>query len=220
LSGQLVHAAETVEEMFVRAGSRPARSIASVVPDVPPKLAEVIDRALAFKREDRFATAAEMRAALEEARQAQGGLETLPLTTSQRATQSVESQETLPVDVGLTLPRIATTRVGPRIAAVALVVGLAGGLAFSLTQRGGNANATPSAQASVVVTSSAPPPPKVEVASAVITAAPSVALAPSAAVIPPLVSAALSAAVKPASPPVAHPHATAQATAKPDLYAP
>jgi serine/threonine-protein kinase len=64
MSGQFVHEAETMEEMLVHAGSRPARSLAAVAPTVPTSVAAVVDRALAFKIEDRWPDAAAMKTAL------------------------------------------------------------------------------------------------------------------------------------------------------------
>ena len=66
-SGQFVHDADTVEELLVHAGSRHARSILTVLPDLPPAIAEVIDRALAFRKDERWPTARTMQAALGEA---------------------------------------------------------------------------------------------------------------------------------------------------------
>jgi serine/threonine-protein kinase len=66
-SGQYVHDANTVEELLVHAGSRTARSILTVLPDLPHAIARVIDRALAFRKDQRWATARGMQAALGEA---------------------------------------------------------------------------------------------------------------------------------------------------------
>jgi serine/threonine-protein kinase len=63
-SGHFVHEAETLEEMLVHSGSRPARPIASVLPDIAPTIGSVIDRALAFRRDERWPDAQTMRAAL------------------------------------------------------------------------------------------------------------------------------------------------------------
>jgi serine/threonine-protein kinase len=46
ISGQQVHEAETPEESMVFTATRPARSLASVAPDVPVAIAKVIDKAL------------------------------------------------------------------------------------------------------------------------------------------------------------------------------
>jgi len=65
ISGQYVHDAETVEMMLVRAGSRPARSLVTLVPDAPAPIIAVVDRGLEFERTDRWASARAMQAALE-----------------------------------------------------------------------------------------------------------------------------------------------------------
>jgi serine/threonine-protein kinase len=74
LSGEYVHPAETMQEMLVLSATQHPRSIASVSPEVPPVLAAVIDRALAYERDVRWPDARSMRAALVEAvRQSYGG---------------------------------------------------------------------------------------------------------------------------------------------------
>jgi serine/threonine-protein kinase len=83
LSGQLVHEAETVEEVLIRAGTEPARPVRSIVPDLAPPVAEAIDRALAFDKQDRWPDAAAMREALAGAVTASLG-ETLPIDLLRR----------------------------------------------------------------------------------------------------------------------------------------
>ncbi len=63
LSKRYVHDAENAAEMMVIVGSRPARSLALVSPDLPPALTEVIDRALRFEKSERWADARTMKAA-------------------------------------------------------------------------------------------------------------------------------------------------------------
>ena len=67
ISGRTVHAAETAEEEMVYAASRPAPSLASAAPDVPPPLVAVVDRALALAKPERWPSALAMRMALAEA---------------------------------------------------------------------------------------------------------------------------------------------------------
>jgi serine/threonine-protein kinase len=67
LSGRYVHEADTVEELVVFAATRPARLLASVAGDVPPQIARVVDRALAFEKDDRWPDARAMQQALERA---------------------------------------------------------------------------------------------------------------------------------------------------------
>ncbi|MGH7436140.1 MAG: serine/threonine-protein kinase [Polyangiaceae bacterium] len=65
ISGQQVHEAETPEESMVFTATRPARSLATVAPDVPAALAVIVDRALRMQKADRWASAREMQAAIE-----------------------------------------------------------------------------------------------------------------------------------------------------------
>ncbi len=67
LSGRYVHQSPTAAEMIVRRGSVPAPKLASLA-RVPPGIAAVIDRALAFDRAERWPSAQAMRDALVEAR--------------------------------------------------------------------------------------------------------------------------------------------------------
>jgi serine/threonine-protein kinase len=67
VSNRLVHEAETLQEALVFAATNPASALAAVVPDAPPAIAAVVDRALAFHKEARWQSAEEMRAAVQEA---------------------------------------------------------------------------------------------------------------------------------------------------------
>ncbi len=67
LTGEYVHAGDNPSQLLVRSATERARPIASVQPDVPAAVARVVDRALAFDREDRWASAGEMREALAQA---------------------------------------------------------------------------------------------------------------------------------------------------------
>ena len=64
LTGRLVHQAGTSEETLVLSATQPAPAIGSVVHDVPPIIARVVDRALAFDKADRWPSAQAMRDAL------------------------------------------------------------------------------------------------------------------------------------------------------------
>jgi eukaryotic-like serine/threonine-protein kinase len=70
LSGRLVHEASTGQELMVFAATRQAKSLAEAGADAPAPVVEVTDKALAFRREDRYENAAAMRAAVGEAYQA------------------------------------------------------------------------------------------------------------------------------------------------------
>jgi len=66
LTGLPVHEAETAGEMLVAAATRPARSLARVLNNAPFALVALVDKALAYERDDRFADATEMRKELAE----------------------------------------------------------------------------------------------------------------------------------------------------------
>ncbi len=69
LTGKLVHTAETVNKVLLSAMTRQAPPLASLVPDVPRDLCEVIDRALAFQRDKRWPNAQTMQRSLRTVRQ-------------------------------------------------------------------------------------------------------------------------------------------------------
>jgi eukaryotic-like serine/threonine-protein kinase len=79
LSGRPVHEAETAEMSIILAATKPARSILSVLPECEPKLASIVDRALALEKADRWSSALEMVEALR----------SLATLSSVRARQSV-----------------------------------------------------------------------------------------------------------------------------------
>lgn len=64
ISGHLVHEAETLQEALVKAATEPVRSLRTVAPKTPAWLVSIVDRALSFDQNARFATAHEMRVAL------------------------------------------------------------------------------------------------------------------------------------------------------------
>jgi serine/threonine-protein kinase len=64
LSGRIVHEAATVEEMMVVSATTPAKPVATVVPNLPRQLADILDRALAFEKRHRWPSAQAMREAL------------------------------------------------------------------------------------------------------------------------------------------------------------
>jgi len=66
-SGEPVHDALSAWQLTVHAGTKKAQALASVAEDGPKPVAEVIDKAPAFDKAERWATAAEMRAALQRA---------------------------------------------------------------------------------------------------------------------------------------------------------
>ena len=69
LSGRVVYPAETPEMVRVQAATQPAPPLRSVAPEVVPNVAEIVDRALAWKKDDRWKSAQAMTAALRSAAQ-------------------------------------------------------------------------------------------------------------------------------------------------------
>jgi serine/threonine-protein kinase len=67
LTGALAHAGETGAELMVNGATVPARALSSVIADVPPAVAQVVDRALAFDKASRWPSAAAMRDAARDA---------------------------------------------------------------------------------------------------------------------------------------------------------
>jgi serine/threonine-protein kinase len=67
-TGRLVHDKSTVTELLLSATKEPAPPLASAAPTLPAELCAVVDRALSFAPEDRFASAREMREAVQSAR--------------------------------------------------------------------------------------------------------------------------------------------------------
>jgi len=67
LTGQSVHEGETDNERLVNAATRPARSLGRSMPDAPTVLVSVIDRALDFDQNKRYADARAMRLDLDRA---------------------------------------------------------------------------------------------------------------------------------------------------------
>ena len=67
ITGRYVHVAETQNEVLLLAMTAHAKKLADVLPTVHPKVAELVDRALAYEPLDRFPDAASMRAAVKDA---------------------------------------------------------------------------------------------------------------------------------------------------------
>lgn len=66
LSGRLIHDARSATARLLQAVKEPAPSLATIVPSLPTGVVEVVDKALAFEKENRWATAAAMRTAVRE----------------------------------------------------------------------------------------------------------------------------------------------------------
>jgi serine/threonine-protein kinase len=74
LTGRVVHTAETVNEQLLSAMTQPAPPIATLVPTAPIPVLQVVDKALAFNKEDRWSNARAMQQAIRDAYQAIAGV--------------------------------------------------------------------------------------------------------------------------------------------------
>jgi hypothetical protein len=64
LSGKRLHAGRSNDEALILAATQPAPSLARVAPELPAPVIALVDKSLAWDRRQRFADAAEMRAAV------------------------------------------------------------------------------------------------------------------------------------------------------------
>ena len=67
LTGRVVHQATSLTDALIKAVSEPAPPVGSLVQDLAPVVGAIVDRALAIERDQRFASAADMRDAVAEA---------------------------------------------------------------------------------------------------------------------------------------------------------
>lgn len=70
LTGRFVHEAETVNEQLVQAATQDAPPLSQFLPEVPVPLMRLVDRALAFRKTDRWPDARAMQGGLREAQEA------------------------------------------------------------------------------------------------------------------------------------------------------
>jgi eukaryotic-like serine/threonine-protein kinase len=88
LTGEYVHGGDNPSKILVSAATKKATPIASLAPDVPAPVAAVIDKALAFDKADRWASATEMREALQKACVAATGEPIAALPKTQRSSHA------------------------------------------------------------------------------------------------------------------------------------
>lgn len=70
LTGRLVHEANNLPGSLIMAATKPAISLGVVAPRMLPRIIEIVDRGLAFDKQNRFHDALAMRVAIEEAQRA------------------------------------------------------------------------------------------------------------------------------------------------------
>src|SRR6185312_803897 len=85
VSGRLVHEAGTVNELMVAAMTKRARPVAWLVPSLPPPVAAVIDRALAYDAAARWPDGRTLQAALRAAYQSMAQAAGAPASPPQNA---------------------------------------------------------------------------------------------------------------------------------------
>ena len=107
LTGHFVHEAEAVQEQLVLAATSKAPAVATFAPQTPLWLAAIVDKALSFAREARYADARSMQAAL---RESGSGLEfpSYPLSAPGASQQYASGQYAS----GVFTPNSAPTRPG------------------------------------------------------------------------------------------------------------
>jgi len=99
VSGELVHQDDNPALILIHAATKVARPLGSVSVPVPASIAAIVDRGLAFGREDRWANASEMRGAL---RDAYGALFTVvPDRIPLDDLASVSANRSVEIDPGL-----------------------------------------------------------------------------------------------------------------------
>jgi eukaryotic-like serine/threonine-protein kinase len=82
MTGKRPRTADTAAEELLAAMMQPMPSLATLLPDAPPQVVALIDRANAFERHDRWQSAADMQAAVRDARRTlQGPAPFAPSTT-------------------------------------------------------------------------------------------------------------------------------------------
>lgn len=111
LSGRYVHHAKSVSERLVAAMSKKAPPLASVLPDVVPQVAHVVDRALAYQPSDRWPDAQTMQSMVRGAYQHVAaesipGVESAPRVggwTAARRSESSPSMDSLDIHVSVVI---------------------------------------------------------------------------------------------------------------------
>ncbi|MBK8997338.1 MAG: serine/threonine protein kinase [Myxococcales bacterium] len=114
LTGRLVHEGRTTNELLLAAMTQPAPSLRSLAPTVPEVVAEVVNRALAFDKADRWPDARAMQDAV---RRAYHRLHGAPLSTHPPiVVPAVVPNRTLP-SAGVQLPElVGGPSTGPAVA--------------------------------------------------------------------------------------------------------
>jgi serine/threonine-protein kinase len=107
LTGKLVHEGRTANEVLLEAMTKPATPIAQVAASVAPAMSHLVDKALAFERENRWQDAGRMQEVLRRAYVDRNGAQ---LSTAPKLTVPPNvPNRTLPTAESAVLPRLPTT---------------------------------------------------------------------------------------------------------------
>jgi eukaryotic-like serine/threonine-protein kinase len=121
LTGKMVHDGRTANEVLLEAMTKPPSPIAKVSPNVTPSVSRLVDKALAFGRENRFLDAGRMQEALRRAYVDRYGAQ---ISTAPKLTVPDNvPNKTLPTAEGALLPRLPTTGQPVASSRVATTVG-------------------------------------------------------------------------------------------------
>jgi serine/threonine protein kinase len=106
LTGRYVHEAETPNEQLGKAMTAAAPSLGSVLPDLPQALIHVVDRALAYERDERWPTARAMREAIDWVRSSWPELQSTPTRMHPEWVDRASTIEPTTVDAEKPLPAV------------------------------------------------------------------------------------------------------------------
>jgi serine/threonine-protein kinase len=118
LTGTFVHDGGTVTEVIVQAATSPARPLAAVLPGVDPRIAAVVDRALAFDKAARWPDAASMRAAVRSTYQDVFGTRITREPLEALLSEEVSGTAGTMVAPSVPMPSVAAAVSAPSLAAV------------------------------------------------------------------------------------------------------
>jgi hypothetical protein len=169
LSGRYVHDGESASELMVHAATRPAPGLATVQPEVPREVAQLVDRALAFQKGERWPSAAAMRDAIATTYRGLFG-EGLSLSSLGAAVSALDLERTVhsspvlppsttsgegtarPTKPEATRPRRRGRRAGAMLAGAALLLAAGGTMFWRAHARHEPPVVTPAATAAAVAT--------------------------------------------------------------------
>lgn len=170
LSGRLIHNAETLNKVLLSAMTQQAPPLSTIVPDVPRDLCEIVDRALMFDRDKRWADAASMQRALRTVRQSLPA--TSPFLPMSRTTAIGNQPGPMTGNVALAHDAVEpSTRTGRRVLLAAggllTLAIVAGAIVFASTRPSASslsanvpsAEPAPAASASATAIAQPTPPP-------------------------------------------------------------